>query len=231
MAPGTLAQPDRMRTCMHAVPAKWRVCTALAALALGATYWPQALDLFRLDRGLILDGQLWRLLSGHLVHLNTPHLMLNLLALFLLCELVWHDLGWRHGAGLLLCAALGTSGALLAWHPELAWYAGLSGVLHGVWAGCALLGLIADAQGTEVKMRQARWTLRRRISAAAMALLGLKLAMEFYFGPSPRTEQAIGAPVIAAAHAYGAFSGAAYLLACRGAERLKHAVAARFRLK
>jgi rhomboid family GlyGly-CTERM serine protease len=216
-----------------AVPAKWRVFLALAVVAFIATYWPHALELFRLDRDLTFGGQAWRLLSGHLVHLNTPHLMLNLLALFLLCELVWRDLPWRHGVGLLLCAACGTSAALLAWHPDLAWYAGLSGSLHGLWAGCALHGLIARPQAAEQAALswQARWPLHRRLCGIAMALLLLKLVLEFQFGPSQRTEQAIGGQVIAVAHAYGAFSGIVYLLMWRGGAWFWPAALLRFRLK
>lgn len=218
-------QAPAYKTMPKAVPAKWRVCIALMVLALIASYWPHALENLRLDRDLAFDGQVWRLLSGHLVHLNTPHLMLNLLALLLLCELVWRDLDWRHGVGLLLFAAFGVSGALLAWHPDVAWYAGLSGILHGLWAGCAVHGSLAASPVPEQTMQpwQARWPLPRRICAVALALLCLKLLMEFSFGPSQRTEQAIGGPVIAVAHAYGALSGAIYLPIWRAGAKFKRA--------
>jgi rhomboid family GlyGly-CTERM serine protease len=225
-APSASAATPAHVTACKAVPAKWLVCMAVSALALVATYWPQALELFRLDRSLVFSGQGWRLLSGHLVHLNTPHLMLNLLALFLLTELLWRDLDWRHGNALMLFAALGTSCSLLAWHPELAWYAGLSGMLHGVWAGCALHGLRPAA-----KSGQAGWPAQYRISIIAIGLLMLKLGAEFYFGPSQRTAQAIGGPVIAVAHAYGAFCGIIYMLAWPAINFLKPAASARFRLK
>jgi rhomboid family GlyGly-CTERM serine protease len=218
------------------VSAKWLLCMALALVALGTTYWPPGLESLRLDRDLVFSGQAWRLLTGHLVHLNTPHLVLNLLALLLLCELLWRDLHWRHGAGLLVFSALGVSAALLAWHPDIAWYAGLSGILHGLWAGCALYGIgtATSAPHTSVyaeEGRQLRWSLHRRICTIAIALLGLKLASEFHFGPSQRTEHAIGGTVIAVSHAYGALSGIIYVLIWQAIKRLERVVLPRFRLK
>ena len=215
------------------VPAKWLVCVVLSALALLATYWPHALETFRLDRSLFFSGEIWRLISGHLVHMNTPHLALNLLALFLLCELLWQDMAWRQAAGLLLFAALVTAGALLAWHPGLAWYAGLSGVLHGLWAGCALQGLSAATSvstGAEHSW-QARWPMQRRICAISFALLCVKLALEFHYGPSQRTAQAIGGTVVAVSHAYGALSGILYLSICRVSASFKRVSFRGFRLK
>ncbi len=226
------ANPVQASAHKH-MPAKWRVCIVLSALALLATYWPHALETFRLDRNLFFSGEVWRLLSGHLVHMNTPHLMLNLLALFLLCELLWLDLDWRQAVGLLLFAAFATAAALLTWHPGLAWYAGLSGVLHGLWAGCALHGLQAatSAASPTAPSGQARWSTQRRICAVALALLCLKLALEFHYGPSQRTAQAIGGTVVAVSHAYGALSGILYLFICRVSASFKRVSFRGFRLK
>lgn len=185
------------------------------------TYWPQGLFVLRYDRIPILSGELWRLLSGHLVHMNTPHLMLNLFALFLLCELLWRDMSVWQGAGLLTVGSLGVSALLFTFHPELAWYAGLSGALHCLWAGCALLGCLDGRANRKpalcIEQKEANETneapeadhVSRIIAAVAMALLFLKLLLEFYFGPSERTAQAIGGEVIAVAHAYGALLGLA----------------------
>jgi hypothetical protein len=45
-----------------------------------------------------------------------------------------------------------------------------------------------------------------------MVLLVAKLALEFRYGPSVRTEQTIGGPVVAVAHLYGALMGICYVL-------------------
>ena len=74
-------------------------------------------DALVLDRDAVLGGQLWRLWSGHWVHLDARHAAINLAALVLMA----------------LIAAL-----LLLTAQDLQWYAGLSGLLHG-WAAWLLL--------------------------------------------------------------------------------------------
>jgi rhomboid family GlyGly-CTERM serine protease len=183
--------------------------------------WPQALTQFRYDRVALSSGEWWRIATGHMVHLNMPHLLLNLFGLFLLCELLWRDLPWRHGLGLLVSAALGT-GALLFWlHPELAWYAGLSGALHGLWSGCALAGLRSMQTGAGLPDRAQVPESQpgpgfSYISIAAMIALLLKLGIEFHHGPSSDTMQRIGGAVITAGHRYGALTGICYVLIWQG---------------
>ncbi|OGT00537.1 MAG: hypothetical protein A3F73_06965 [Gallionellales bacterium RIFCSPLOWO2_12_FULL_59_22] len=47
----------------------------------------------------------------------------------------------RHGIGLLGFSGAAVSACLWWLQPELAWYAGLSGALHGLWIGCIFYGL------------------------------------------------------------------------------------------
>ncbi len=186
---------------------KWLLCAGIAVCALILTYWPQGLARFRYDRSALMSGEIWRVASAHLVHLNTAHLFLNVLGLFLICELLWDDLPLKHGLGLLLFSAIGVSGLLWLLRPELVWYAGLSGVLHGLWAGCALAAW---------RMRSGipnKWlTMPRIVGSVGFVLLLAKLMVEWRYGASMRAAQAIGAPVIAPAHLYGALSGIGYIL-------------------
>lgn len=106
------------------------------------------------DKALIFDGEWWRLLSGNLTHTNLPHALLNLMALALLLILFPQKNSERAIMSLFLLLMLSIGGATLA--TGLAWYAGLSGVLHGffVWSalrafwqrklllGLSLLGLL-----------------------------------------------------------------------------------------
>ncbi|MGZ3157982.1 MAG: rhombosortase [Burkholderiaceae bacterium] len=182
------------------------------------TYWPDGLSIFRYDRAAILSGQAWRIITGHLVHLNTPHLVLNLLGLFLLSELLWGGLPALHALGLLVAASVGISVLLWLLHPELMRYAGLSGVLHGLWAAAALAGLSSNLPRT-VRSAAEPFTLNgsthRYVSIAGLLLLIVKLGLEWRGGASIRTEQLIGAPVITSAHLYGALIGVAYVLIWR----------------
>lgn len=216
---------------------KWMFCIGIGLIAALLTFWPLGMPQFRYDRNALQAGEAWRVVTSHLVHLNGTHLLLNLLALILLCELLWLDLPLQHAAGMLIWSALSVS--LLLWwlHPELIWYAGMSGALHGFWGGCALAAwwpakispLNVRSQSSDsttpyhfrasalsmlhaVRLHWLRYPIPQRAAAAGLALLSFKLLSESHFGPSSRTEQAIGGPVVAVAHAYGAASGLAYVL-------------------
>lgn len=173
---------------------KWRFCAGIALVTVLLTYWPGGLFHLQYERTALSAGEIWRLWSAHLTHLNTGHLLLNLGGLFLICELLWHDLSIAHGLGILLLSATVVSGCLWFFDPDVHWYAGLSGVLHGLWAGCALA------------------SCRSRNGLAGLGLLAVKLLVEWRYGVAPSVAQLIGAPVISVAHFYGAAAGGIYLL-------------------
>jgi rhomboid family GlyGly-CTERM serine protease len=208
---------------------KWLLCLGVSIAAFALTYWPQGLLLFRYERALVSSGQLWRLASAHFVHLNTAHLLLNLTGLLLICELLWDRLPLRHGIGLLATSVAGISGLLWWQHPEMAWYAGLSGALHGLWAGCALatclppIDRVARSGRRAAKMPEtgaADWPLSRWAGVGGLLLLGAKLILEALHGASPELAKTIGAPVATVAHLYGALIGWIYVLAWRGGRLL-----------
>jgi rhomboid family GlyGly-CTERM serine protease len=203
---------------IHTQHNKWLFCLGVSFCAVLMTYWPDGLQLFRYDRAALSEGQVWRMLTGHLVHLNTPHLALNVIGLFLISELLWAKLPALHGMGLLVAASAGISILLWFLHLELLRYAGLSGALHGLWAGSVLAGLSLN---TARNSRSADDALasnslpNRYVSLAGLLLLIAKLVLEWRYGASMRTEQLIGAPVATSAHLYGALIGVAYVLIWR----------------
>jgi rhomboid family GlyGly-CTERM serine protease len=210
---------------------KWLFCLGISACALVLWSMPDALADYRYDRAAILSGEWWRIVTGHMVHLNTMHLTLNLVGLLLICELLWRDLPLAHACGLLLFSVIGASALLWTWHPGLDWYAGLSGALHGLWAGISASGWWSTRSNDAVTSAQAgptkKTVLQRVLSSLrnsyiwALVLLALKLAMEFRYGPSLYTETVIEGSVISAAHLYGALAGFAYVLTWCWIDRLK----------
>lgn len=200
---------------------KWLFCLGVSFCAIILTVWPNALTDLRYDRTALESGQWWRAVTGHMVHLNAPHLLFNLFGLLLVCELLWRDFPWRHACALLFFSAMGISGLLWFFHPELAWYAGLSGMLHSLWAGCALAGWWsmqafgrgAAAAAGVVRMRS---VFPRYLFIGALILLASKLALEAIHGPSLHAERTIGGPVIFIAHVYGALTGIIYVSIWRG---------------
>ncbi|MEW6692560.1 MAG: rhombosortase [Pseudomonadota bacterium] len=142
------------------------------------------------ERQAIGDGQVWRLLTGQLVHLNAVHLALNLLGLAGVMAVWARELTPPLTLlGMVLGSACTVGLGLWLLAPEVAWYAGASGVLHGLFAAGIVLA-------TE--------TGRALRTAAALGLL-LKLVLEARLNTG--TAGLIGAPVIHVAHQFGAFGG------------------------
>lgn len=176
----------------------YAVAVAIAGLAGLVELWGDAGRLaLRYDRESIAAGELWRLITGHLVHLGPSHFAMNVLALAILAIVLPALATWHQWLLTFLSSALVIDIGLLAFHPGVEWYVGLSGVLHGFWTAGVLLALHA-----------------RRLEAIPLAiLLLLKLGYEFAFGPIPLSGEVAAGPVVSVAHAWGAIGGAAFALA------------------
>ncbi len=176
------------------VPAlrRWRLPVLLALVCgLLALAGEPLRSLLIYDREAILHGQVWRLFSAHLLHLGGSHLGLNLAGLALVWALVGERFSGRGWLLVLLVDALVTGLGLLIFNPQLRWYVGLSGVLHGL----LVAGSVADIR---LGLRGA-WLL--------LGVVALKLAWEQFAGPLPGSEDAAGGRVIVDAHLYGALGG------------------------
>lgn len=181
-----------------------------AASGLLAWFGPDLNDALRYQRAAILDGELWRLFSAHLVHLGWSHWVLNVAGLALVWELLEEELAGIFGWVALLGSGLAIGLGLLLFDPELQWYVGLSGVLHGLFAAGAVR----------------RWPAQPRAATIMLAVLAVKLGWEQYLGPLPGTRTLAGGAVIVDAHLFGAIGGMLAALACRFINRKD--VSARF---
>ena len=148
----------------------------------------------RYDRAGIAAGEVWRLLTGHLVHLGVSHTVLNLAGLVLVWLLVGRAYSWKQW----LWVMAGTVGAidLGLWFgsPSLDWYVGLSGLLHDMLAA----GIVAGLAGLAGRSGEA--------AILAVVVAG-KLAWEQFAGPLPGSEATSGGAVIVDAHLYGVIGG------------------------
>lgn len=152
----------------------------------------------RYERAAIAAGEWWRFLGAHLVHHDPAHLAMNLAGLALLWWLFVRDARWRDWALTGLASALTIDAGLWFLAPDLDWYVGLSGVLHGWWAAAALAA-------------RARWPLEGWVT---LGLLAGKLALEQSQG-ALSTGLGAALPVVVDAHLYGALGGLAAALALR----------------
>lgn len=141
----------------------------------------------------VLSVEPWRLWTAHWVHLGVWHWALNVAALALLPEIF---LRASHRFFLLLWFTLPPLLSLMLYFlmPDLFQYAGLSGVLHGLYLAFAL----SATQNSYVAERKMGWLVVLGVCA--------KVGWEAYSGNS-QTAKLIGAPVVLQAHQYGAGLG------------------------
>ena len=99
---------------------------------------PHMPDVLKFHRSAFERGVLWPLLTSQLVHLSIAHAALNALA-FMLTLLVWSRwVSLQHQLIGLVGGALGVA-LLLVFDTQASYYAGLSGALHGLWSGNAIV--------------------------------------------------------------------------------------------
>ncbi|MCC5810607.1 MAG: rhombosortase [Ectothiorhodospiraceae bacterium] len=164
---------------------------ALPAVIL-AMFGDAAVTEWRYDRLAIAQGEWWRGITGHWVHLSTMHLGMNLAGLAVLVLLTGH---WLGAGGLLLAtvlAAAGISAGFYVLDSDLLWYVGLSGIAHAVWSAGALRGALVHRSAFA-------WIL--------LLLLAAKTLAEIQYGTPRAVAELIEGPVIAQAHWYGAAFG------------------------
>lgn len=135
--------------------------------------------------------QIWRALTGHLLHSNHWHLVMNLGALLLM--LMLHQLYYqlKSFALLLLSGCIGISVLLYLFSPQIQIYVGLSGWLH-----CFItVGALLD--------------IKHKILSGWLILLGViaKVTYEQWQGPDPELAALIDANVAIDAHLYGVICG------------------------
>lgn len=92
------------------------------------------------DRTAIENGQWWRVLTGNITHTNLIHMLMNLSALWILAVL--HKMYYQDKTLILLTGFMMPVIGLLMFFTPYSSYAGLSGVLHGLFA----FGIIRDIQ-------------------------------------------------------------------------------------
>jgi rhomboid family GlyGly-CTERM serine protease len=152
-------------------------------------------------RRALLPAEPWRLLTAHLVHASWPHAIVNALAWVALARLLAPELTPARQAALLASSALATGLLLWVAAPDVAWYRGLSGSLHGLGASGAVLWLARPAAGTRAGSPPP-WLW----PALFLAALWAKVLAEQSGWPIAGGSW-LGVTVITRSHLFGAASG------------------------
>lgn len=169
---------------LHSLPI-FLIITSLLLALLGENTTQH----FIYDRNSINSGELWRIITGHFIHLGFEHLVLNLLALvviwFIVKEFIATSFWWITA----LILTIGISICLYLFMSELEWYVGLSGILHGLLVAGAVVGV----------------SKKRKEFILLLLFVLVKIIYEQFYG-SPNMD-VISANVIINAHLYGALIG------------------------
>lgn len=175
----------------------WILPATILVIALLNTSFQETLETWlRYDRVTILEGEIWRVLTAHTLHLTWNHLFMNLAGLIFIFFFFGNLLTQKQWLVLMLFSACFISLILLWSQPDLRWYVGLSGVLHGLF----IAGGIADIK------------VRPKEAYIFLSFIVGKLAYEQMMGPLPGSEESAGGPVLVDAHFYGAISGLLFML-------------------
>lgn len=151
---------------------------------------------FRFVRKAILSGEYWRIISGHLSHASTNHLLLNAAFLGLLLYLFSVLKNLKFGLLVWLASCILISLAMLSFSPNLHWYVGLSASLY------ALL-----AVGICFERSYKLW-----FKALLLGAIALKIGLEQNQTTNPVADF-IAAPVAEISHLYGYITGLIIALA------------------
>lgn len=169
----------------------WLFGLALALLVLLGVGGDSLTEALRYERDAVLAGEWWRLLTAHLVHGSMRHLLLNVAGLALIAALFPRDYSALAWLGVALASMAAINLGFVFYEPQLEWYVGFSGVLHGALAAGAVSWFRRES--------------RPMALALAVILVG-KLLWEQTQGAMPLAGDL---PVVVDAHLYGALGGAA----------------------
>jgi rhomboid family GlyGly-CTERM serine protease len=186
--PGSSHRP--VPTAVSSIQLAWLVGLLAAVLVLLSLTGESGRQWLRYEREAVLQGQYWRLLTGHLVHGSVQHLLLNGVGLGLIAALFPREYSPRGWLLILGSSVVTIDLGVVLLEPQLQWYVGFSGVLHGALAAGALGWWRHES---------------RRLALALTAVLVGKLAWEQWHGALPFSGDM---PVVVDAHLYGAIGGA-----------------------
>ncbi len=148
-------------------------------------------DSWRFNRQLVEQGQVWLLFTGHIVHLNWSHWALNMAGVAMVAFFFSAHATVKQWLAVIFVSAIVINIGLWWWMPDIRFYVGLSGVLHGLF----LYGALREIRFYPVS------------GYVLTVVLVSKLFWEFFNGALPGSEDMVGGRVLTEAHLFGAMGG------------------------
>jgi len=143
-------------------------------------------------REFFIHGEYWRGFTGHFLHTNFNHYILNSSAVILLWALHGQYYNFVNYASVFVFSAITTSVGIYIFSPEITQYVGLSGVLHGLF----IWGAIKDIQHKD------------KTGYILLVAIIVKVIHEQVAGASEDIAALISATVAIDAHLWGMIGGA-----------------------
>jgi rhomboid family GlyGly-CTERM serine protease len=168
------------------------IITIVLLSALSQLSLLSGFDWLQYARADIQAGQWWRFITGNFVHLSWRHFAMNVVALVVIMTLYPNCLRSKSMLWVFLCCCLSVTLGIQLFSPEIQWYVGLSGALHGLLVTLIILGYLADKH----------W-----LNLILLVVVTAKLSWEGIMGPLPGSEMSAGGPVVVQAHLYGFLGG------------------------
>ena len=151
------------------IPLRIPLATLLVCSAAGVVFaQPQLQALLIYDRAAIDGGEIWRLVTGNLVHFSPSHFLYDVVPLFVAGAVI-EMRGSRRFAILCLASAATIGATVYVGSPELSVFGGLSGIVMAAFTYLCLDGL--NESGA--------W---RRLCQVALILLVAKMSIEMTLG-------------------------------------------------
>ena len=165
----------------------------IVALWFGGNDWVLALEYHR-DK--IAAGELWRILTGHLVHTNTWHMLLNLTSLLFIGLLFGTLLSAKVWIAAFVFCSLAVSAAYWFIAPQFIIYVGLSAALYGV----IIIGALEDFNNNKL------------IAGALLIIVTGRVIWQQFDGASDSLADMVDSRVAIESHLYGIVSGYVFSL-------------------
>ncbi|GHB74992.1 hypothetical protein GCM10008107_25710 [Psychrosphaera saromensis] len=162
----------------------------IAILFLLEVTKPVSMQWFGFIPGDILNGEVWRLMTGQMLHTNFNHVLLNVSGVALVWALHGEYYNTKHYV-VAICISLILVGIGILLFGGNTNYAGVSGILHTL----IVYGAIIDIK----KHEKTGWLLLIGITA--------KVLYELIVGPAQSTKDLIQADVAVEAHLIGCIVG------------------------
>ncbi|BDY05332.1 rhombosortase [Ferrimonas sp. YFM] len=176
-------------------PNQWGMPLALALTAIGLYLSPALTESLIWSRSGLEQGQWWRLVTGHLLHSNGYHLLMNLGGMAVMLGLFQPHFRARPLALLTLFSAVCIGLGVYWWVDGTQTYVGLSAILHAWFAYFAILD----------------WRSGSRLGPLLLIGVLAKVIWENVVGASGDLATLIQARVAVEAHLYGVISALLYM--------------------